>query len=72
MIDTKNPFPATILVSSNGQRDRIDNSASIEFLLSKEHKVRVGINPETGNLLVQEFHSDGRRNRTSIIQPLWA
>lgn len=63
----KGPLPATILISPGGKRDRIDNGAAIEFILSKGRKVRAGINPDTGNLLITEFSETS--TNTKIIQP---
>lgn len=63
----KGPLPATVLVSPDGKRDRIENNASVEFLLSRGMKVVVGINPDTGNLLITE-HSEASTS-TKIIAP---
>lgn len=63
----KGPLPATILISSNGHRDRIDNGAAIEFILSGGRKVRVGINPDTGDLLITELSKTSTNTKT--IQP---
>lgn len=61
------PLPATILISPNNQRDRIDNGSAIEFILSGGRRVRVGINADTGNLLITEA-SDSNIKHT-IIAP---
>lgn len=63
----KGPLPATILISPGGKRDRIDNDAAIEFILSGGRKVRVGFNPETGNLLIIEFSETS--TTTKVIKP---
>lgn len=61
------PLPATILISKNGQRDRIDNGSAIEFLLKGGKKVRAFIHPDTHNLLIQE--NDNGKLKTTIITP---
>lgn len=63
----KGQLPATILISPGGKRDRIDNDAAIEFILSKNRKVRMGINPETGNLNIIEFSETS--TTTKVIKP---
>lgn len=61
------PLPATILISKNGQRDRIDNGAAIEFLLQWGKKVRCSLDPTTGNAVIEEFSLSG--TKTTIITP---
>lgn len=61
------PLPATILVSKNAIRDRIDNGAAIEFLLKGGKKVRCSLDPITGNAVIEESSPSG--TKTTIITP---
>lgn len=61
------PLPATILISRNNQRDRLENGAAIEFLLQGGKKVRCSIDPATGNAVIQESSTSGIS--TTIITP---